>query len=333
MYNLAQLYRDTGILYVDNTILSTFASCETQAMMRYGYFLQPESDINAPMTAGIAVHKALECHYLGGTVDEALSALWESYYAFASEYIPAKDRLAYNNVVEIVRSWIWHHPLHKLPYKVLPEYVEMPFCLPLVEDGSIMYVGAIDNAGTRTDGAGLYLIDTKSTGRIDTSFKLQFYLSTQMSGYMWALEELLGRMPTALYINVVDMRSVPNSNRKCYTHKTPHSDCGYLHMQHQLLGPYYRTTHAIKTWKKNAIRLAQQWKALLDRNLEDPAMIARVPQSGMFRYQVCSRCSYQDFCRNDRVMREDIIETEEPWWPGTTAEIAAALANGSIGKE
>lgn len=318
-YNLACLYRDTGILYVDNTILSTLAQCETQAMLRYGYFVAPENDSSAPMLAGIAVHKALEIHYLGGTLDEATSALFDSYYDYATANIAEGDRLCYSNVVEIVRSWIWHHPLDKLPYTVDPDYVEMAFSQNLTDD--IVFVGRIDACATRTDGAGFYLIDTKSTGRIDIRFKSQFNLSTQLSGYIWALEKYLCYPVTGAYINVVDMRLVPNNaKRKCTSHKCFYADCGYLHMSHQLLGPFYRSPAAIKTWKRNAIRLARQWQTLLDRNLSSLDMIARVPQSGMFKYQTCSLCAYQDFCRQDRNLYL-LYDIPEPWWPGDTKAI------------
>lgn len=321
--SIAEYYAETGILYVDNSILTTLATCETKALMRYGYNLIPIDASVGPLRAGQAVHKALEVHYTGGTLEESLIALFDDYYEYAIAHEEEGNRLCYTNVVEIIKSWIWHHPLEKLPYKVIPDAVEMPFCLPLNDSGSIQYVGRIDAGVSNTSGAGYYLLDTKSTGRIDNKFHAQFYLSTQMSGYVWALEQLQSKPVTGIYINVVDMRSVPNNpKRKCSQHKAPYSDCGFLHMNHQLAGPYYRNQLQLYIWHRNAIRLAQKWMNLLDHHLDEIDFITSAPQSGMFIYQACTLCELHAFCRGGRNVNSlDHQFVLEPWWPGNTQEL------------
>lgn len=315
-FGVSEIYVDTGILYVDNSILSTLAMCETKALMQYGYHLVPDDGNFAAMRAGTAVHKALEIHYLGGTPDEALNELFEDYYRFATENVPATDRLAYDNVAKIVRSWIWHHPLDSLPYHVTA--VEAPFAIPLSDDGKIVYVGCIDAYGTRTDGKGLILIDNKSTGRIDAKFFKQFVLGSQMTGYWWALEQMIGPV-SSCYINVIDMRVVPSDpKRKCNQHKTVYAECGFFHMGHQLGGPYYRSKKQIETWKSNALRLARKWRKLLD--MYDIQSIQDAPQSGQFVYQACSLCMYDNFCLGGRKIQEDLFNFQ-PWLPGPLAEM------------
>ena len=64
----------------------------------------------------------------------------------------------------------------------MPLDVVFPFDFPLnPPTNDIHYVGRIDAVATRTDDSGIYLIDNKSTGRLDSSFTRQFSLSTQMS--------------------------------------------------------------------------------------------------------------------------------------------------------
>lgn len=331
LLTVVDLYRETGKLHVDNSILSALATCETQAMMKYGYSLIPPDASVAPLRAGTAVHKALEVHFTGGNMAQVLHALDEHYAEWAKANVKDDDRLSFENVREIVKSWIWHHPLVQLPYNVKyangQPMAELPFSYPLVDD--IFFVGAIDLVGTRVDGEGVLLIDTKSTGRVDQMFLDGFHLSSQMSGYAWALEQMLDRPISAIYINVVDMRTVPNSpTRKCREHKVTYNECGYAHMKHQLAGPYYRSAHMLKRWYKNAVRLAKQWKALLDKNADDVHNIGRVAQSGMFRYQVCNRCEYSNFCRTGRkVDATDQLFTFAPWHPGNTQELCDGSSN------
>lgn len=313
------VYED-GILYVDNSTLMSFAECETKAMMQYGYNLRPVDDLMAPARAGTAVHAALEVHYNGGTLGEAMNALYDSYYEFATTHIEAGDRLAYDNVVKIVESWIQSYPLDSLPYRIFEDgpSIEAAFDVPLTE--GIRFVGRFDAIGTRTDGRGLYLIDTKSSGQLGSLFQRQFYLSTQLSGYWYALEQL-GYQPTAAYINALDMRIMPSSNRKCTLHKSPYRDCGFLHMKHGLLGPFHRTHAQISTWLCNAIRIAFAWKVHLDLYGASVYDIKEVAQSGMFRYQMCERCGLFDFCRQGRpVDNADIAFRHDEWRPGPFSE-------------
>jgi hypothetical protein len=321
---IVQHYLRTGKLYVDNSILSTLATCETQAVMRYGYSLVPQDVSRAPLKAGSAVHKALEAHFLGDSLWVCLDILAREYESWAIANVTDGDRLSYANVREIVKSWIWHHPLEKLPYQVMIDtdgtpMVERKFAYPLLPD--VDFVGAIDLVGTRTDGEGVILIDTKTTGRVDQMFLEGFHLSSQMSGYAWALEQMLGRPITSIYINVVDMRSVPDSpTRKCREHKTVYAECGYQHMNHQLAGPYYRSEQLLTRWHKNAVRLAKQWKDQLDKNGGETYYIGRVAQSGMFRYQVCNRCEFSNFCRTGRKIDQANL-VSEVWSPGNTEVI------------
>lgn len=331
VYGPAQYYVDNDILYVDNSILSALATCETKAMMQYGYNLQAHDDVRAPAVAGTAIHKALEVYYRGGTIESVMDALHTAYYDFAKEHEEEGSRLCYNNVAEVVRSWIFSNPIDALPYKVSPDNVELPFILHLTEN--IWFTGRIDTIASRRDGQGVYLIDTKSTGRNDNKFNMQFYQSTQLSGYVWALEQILRRTVTGIYINVVDCRSVPNSARKCSVHKAPYADCGYMHMKHGLAGPFYRHQQQIETWRKNAIRLAKQWRALLDRNAPDVNLIYRVAQSGLFKYQACVLCGFHTFCRQGR--NTDNLEDNfqsVTWWPGDTLELTQSqeIANGQV---
>lgn len=64
---------DPLVLYVDNSILRATAACSTQSLMRYGLGWT-SAEQSLPLAAGIAVHKALEVYFGGGSIPHALEA-------------------------------------------------------------------------------------------------------------------------------------------------------------------------------------------------------------------------------------------------------------------
>lgn len=69
---------DPRVLYVDNSILRTMASCSTQALMRYGLGWTG-AEQSGPLGAGIAAHAALEHWFKGGSADDALAVFDQAY--------------------------------------------------------------------------------------------------------------------------------------------------------------------------------------------------------------------------------------------------------------
>lgn len=319
----------TGILYVDNSTLSAFAHCPTKAMVRYGYNVKPEGYTNTPMLVGTAIHKAVERHYEGGTLNDAIEALHEVYYDYALNNVPSDDRYGLPNVEAVVSSWIERNPLHVLPYHVAdPQFVEIPFDFRLqVDDPYIHYVGRIDAlVEPKVQPAGetkkvLYVLDNKSTGRNDGAFSRQFIIGSQMTGYVWAGQRLFPEYTIAgIWINCISTQVVPNSTRKCPTHRVLYSECGWLHPKHELLGPYLRAPGEVERWRKDAHALATQWKDMLDfqLNILDKPDIDYVPQYGKWVYQGCSRCELLDYCRAGRPANWEWEKDE--WIPGDLAE-------------
>lgn len=312
------VFRD-GILYVDNSTLSSFQTCPTKAMVSYGWNLVPTETSNAPAEAGTALHKAIEIHLAGGSLDECRQALHGAYYDFSLR-IAHGDRLGFDNVQLVLESWIERNPLHELPYAIHgADYIEMPFDLPFGE--GVRYVGKLDALVHRHDGQALYVLDTKSTGNPDYKFRKQFNIGSQMTGYVWAADQMFDEPIAGIFINVVHVGVVPTSNSKCKIHKGfTYSECGYMHPKHELIGPKFRSPRALASWEKDARALAQAWRKTYLRFIDNIDDIDELPQYGKWVYQACGLCDLHDFCRTDRNINSGVEFDVVEWQPGDLAE-------------
>lgn len=312
------VYRD-GILYTDNSTLSSFQTCPTKAMTTYGWNLVPVETSNAPAEAGTALHKAIEVHLAGGSLDEARQALHGAYYAFSLR-IAHGDRLGFDNVMLVLESWIERNPLNELPYSIRDaRFIEMPFDFPF--GPGVRYVGKLDALVERSDGLVLYVLDTKSTGNPDYKFRQQFNIGSQMTGYVWAAQQMFNEPVAGIYINVVHVAVVPTSNSKCKTHKGfQYNECGYMHPKHELIGPKFRTPKELDAWERDAKALAQQWRQTYLRFRDDIDAIDELPQYGKWVYQACVLCDLHDFCRTGRNINSGVEFDVVEWQPGDLAE-------------
>ena len=324
-------FQRDGILYVDNSTLTTLAQCPTRAMVRYGYNLKPSNWDAAPLQAGIAIHQAIETHYTGGRLEDVLDKLHEVYFDWATANVNVDHRLSFRNVLECVESWVLRNPVDNLPYTIpTPEHVEMPFDIQLhPKDPTIRFVGRIDalvgrKAGRQiesdyVDRDALYVLDTKSTGQPYGAFQKQFELSPQLSGYTWAAQHMFpDSHVVGCYINVVHTYLIPRQSGKCRKHGTSYDECRFLHPNHQLLGPIMRTRGELEEWRIDAYNLASTWQQLL-KSQEGGKDLNQVPMFGKFVYNACALCELLTFCRGGRRLDGFEFDVEE-WIPSNLAE-------------
>jgi hypothetical protein len=264
-----------GRLAVDNSTLSSLATCGTQAMMAYGLSLRAPEGTNLPAEAGTAIHKAVEAYFKTGKRFEAIAKLKEVYEPIAERHAQPDDRLGYDNIARCLESWLDKYPPGQLPYDVVPGAIEVPFQLPLTKE--VAYVGQIDAIVTPRGSDRLWLLDTKSTGRVDQKFKAQFSIGSQMSGYYWAAQQLFNQEVEGIYINVVHAGKVPGSDRKCGTHGRKYSECGSWHMDHGV-HKYYRSEGEIEAWLADVkvLQTSRRWGMLTSA------------ESGFIRLALCA---------------------------------------------
>lgn len=282
-----------GKLYVTNSILNAVATCDTKALLAHKHRLAQKEQAAAPF-AGTSIHAAL-AHWLKGNSEAEALEVFDSMYApFATESVPDADRLGHANVRAVLDNFMASRPLHTMPFTVNPKLVEITFNEPLTDD--IVLVGTID-ALVEMDGA-YYVLDWKTTGQMSSWWAKKFRTSPQITGYAWAAGEQCHLPVVGGFIGGIEIKSIPNSTRKCTTHGVTYAECGVQHLNHEILGPMTRTPEQTEAWKHEAIYHAIHYRELLT-NYPTLQYTTLSFTQGMFN-DSCSLCDFYDFCANGR---------------------------------
>lgn len=296
--------------FIDNSTLSSFARCPSQAILRYhlGYTTEEESHA---LRCGTAVHAALECFFRGGTATQALEIFGDNYEEFSERNIAVNTRLAYHNIEAILDQWLATHALATLPYKVHPEFVEVGFNQPLY--GDVFLVGRLDALVSSWDEQWWYALDHKTTKRIDPYWVRGFQLSSQLSGYIWAAGQEMGNVVGA-YVNGIETSKLPSDpKRKCREHGVKYAECGRYHMNAELFVTQ-RTPEELEEWRTSAISLASQWVELTQK-IRDVKDLHEARMYGMFT-GACTYCESYNFCLAGRAPQlVNTMFVHNPWTP------------------
>lgn len=301
---IPNIYTEESPLIVDNSILSTFATCHTEALISYHHNLVSNTDSNS-LQVGRATHKALEHFFKGGEPKEAMKIFKEVYYPAGNSLAP-ESYLSWENTSVTFETWLAGHSLDSLSYKPLPGTIEGAIISPLWPERwgkRVLYLGLIDllveDKATRT----LAIMDHKSTSkRLDDSWTNQFKTSSQISGYIWLAqrakiqEKLNTSSPiNSAYINTIQFSKLPVSERKCPKHSVAYSICKGLHALARLDGPFMRSPLQLSQWLNEARDLTEMW-AQNRESFGDLKNLRGAGKRGLFQYEACKFCSFQDFC-------------------------------------
>ncbi len=297
---------------IDNSALAAKRVCTMQWALRYGLGLKKKGENAAPM-AGKAGHAALAVFRRGGDIPASLKA-FDSMYQEWAEQNPPEERLSWQNVNDILATYLAQHQLKKSPFIPLVQYVEAGLTVQLTPE--INLFALIDCPAVDAATGALVVVDSKFTGKISAWWMKKWRLSSQMIGYMWAMETAYQKPCDRAYIDAIELGKLPDDNgTKCRTHKMPQSECRFLHAHWELL---VVSANALKkeNWKREAIQTAKECMALL------PAVRAvgignlRVwPQEGMWN-NGCTFCEFADLCAGD--CAPQLVETllvYDPWEP------------------
>src|SRR3990167_5537342 len=304
----------TSPTYIDNSILTTVAVCDMKTTIRYilGYTTREEK---ATLLSGTAGHEAMAVYFRTGDVPAALAKFDEYYREWAIANLPPEDGRSYENCYACLSTWFDNHPIDKLPFEIIPEWIEIGFSFPLTDDGQFVYVGRIDAIVRELDNDHLRILDHKFTGRVDGMFAKQFRMDSQFSGYIWAGQQQLQQPIDGGFVNGVEFSRLPSDpSRKCPKHGVVYAECGFLHANSAVI-LVNRTPKKIARWRTDAIRLARRYADLKAR-YSDPAYLPAVPMQGQFVYRACSNCEAQDFCIAEKpVGMIDSLFQHSPWTP------------------
>lgn len=297
-----------GKLSVSNSLLKDVATCDTKAYLAWVLRKTIEGEFG-PMLLGSALHLALAEYFRGRTRKECMIVFRKAYKAWAVEHIDPNDkfnaRLSWPNARLVLKYWLKAHPRSSFPFTVDPNFVEIPFAAPLTKDNTIILRGILDLLVRHKESQKFYILDHKSTGSVNSWWLAQFQLESQIPGYMFGVQAQTDEEVVGGYINAIPVGLLPGMSTphyKCRTHSVPYAECQPLHVGGDLL--HVPVSHErIAMWKRQAIRLATRYKALLELSNVSQAKqqdaIDTIGTQGMFN-GACRFCSFRDWCRNGR---------------------------------
>ena len=294
---------------IDNSSLSPVSKCTTCAALKLlGLAGLSKND---PMDVGSVVHDGLEGHFGGGNAFDSFERSWASY--FPSERIIDRDNHQYVNVRDIFDAYIMQHPADQQPFEVLE--TEKMVGMPLDESGDIWFWMKRDLKVVERATGAIVPLDHKTTGFDITglSWQKKWRLASQLSGYVWATQKETGTVCPFAYVNAIQINKLPHSDRKCYTHKLPYSECRLMHTNFVLL-QYTREQTTIEQWWRDCMMLGYKYKGIKDR-YPDLETIQYAPAEGTFS-DSCGWCEFDRYCRMGKLPRTaDALLTYSPWRP------------------
>jgi hypothetical protein len=308
----------TEPIYVDNSILCKTAVCDTATVIRYILGLTVTEE-RANLLSGTAGHEAMAVYFRTGDKDLALAKFDEYYRDWALANLAPEHGKSYENCYACISTWFENHPIDKLPFRIIPDWIEIGFSFPLTDDGSIVFVGRIDAIVQELDNDHLRILDHKFPGRVDGMFAKQYRMDSQFSGYIWAGQQQLGIPIDGGFVNGVEFSRLPSDPvRKCAKHGVTFSECGFLHANSAII-LVNRTPKQIARWRADAIRLARRF-ADLKAKYNDAAYLPAVPMQGQFVYRACANCEAADFCAAEKpVGMVGSLFQHSPWEPWKAA--------------
>jgi len=307
---------------VDNTVLESVSLCSTKCAIEYVLHRRPREE-SAALKAGSAVHKALE-YYFGyelvwnrNDIHDSITALEifdTEYKQWSEEQVELKENLMWGNVRRCLEEWFRRLDKTPIPFKVLSS--EQAFKLDLGND--LCLTGLIDVLGEDTDNGMLVICDHKTTSALNKAFSFKPGWASQFSGYIFAVQQIMKRQVYGVYVNAIDLKGIPTSNRKCKEHGCSYEQCGPEHLMHQWIWKQ-RSIEQLKLWWIGLHTLANKFRALRSK-VKTIADLQDTPMEGMFNgtcygYNKC--CEFYDYC-HVYGKRADMLESmtvEKEWNP------------------
>ena len=327
-------------LQISNSMLATVADCPTRAVLRL--LGRGGTEPNASLECGKRVHEVLANYLRGSGPDTGiLDPITVAYKAWCEQHLTSEDRRWWENVRNILEVWMERHPIHELPFTIeSADHIEVEFIFPLGEakDGTpIDVIGNLDGIVKDKLTSGRYILEHKTTGRFNASFKADFQFDPQNTEYLWAASQTLGEPVYASYVNAIQISTLPSDpTRRCKEHHKTYDICGKEHVKEEMF-PVVRTPDDIKSWRENALVLSGRLLRLarLAQSAGDEAG-TRVPTLGRIS-GACSYCEFKTWClTNNRQLA--LIDTLAPKQTrfdveGPTKKLRSGLVDSDVSQE
>ncbi len=270
----------------DYTAISTFLNCRKEFYFFMVKHLRPK-EASVHLRFGLAVHDALDELYSKG-LEEALKVFGETYVDEGDHDIKTMA-----NGLKLIE---WYAKVYaNEPFKVIGK-PESGFVFPI---GDIMWGGRMD-LPVEWDGE-LWIVEHKTCSRLDANYFKQFDLDMQITSYILAAEEYLGRKCMGCIVNALEPWKplVRPTSRS----KTPE--------QHFARAPINRSKRLKDLFKVNMQRHVLDIKWCVDNN----------EWAECHKRDVCRRynsnCPYKKLCmygEDERFIQQDFkVEVWNPY--------------------
>lgn len=206
---------------IDNTTLESFQTCPSLYFLRHKESWVPRSK-SAALGFGGAIHLGLAEWYKTSSLDDALNAIEVGW----PEGLPVDDYRTLDKAQKVMREYVDNYPHES--WQVVQggsgPLIEVPFLLNTgmyldcrcgrvwsSEDGittcpychilhePLEYGGIFD--GMIKHGGQLWTLEHKSTSVMGPLWSAQFHPNNQVTGYIWAAQEMSGQKLAGAYIN------------------------------------------------------------------------------------------------------------------------------------
>lgn len=197
-----EVFRD-GVLYVDNSMLMMWGSCQRKEHLRYNLGMTTRKDPNAPMF-GTAGHAALAAYYEGASVPDCIEAFVAIAKSDVSTLPIRTDEPDGNRSVErglqVLNEYFKRYGRPE-PWEIVA--TEVGFAVSLSVDPPIIYRGRIDLLVKEHGSTDLTVIDHKFTSALGPKFMDKLRPNDAITGYCWSVEQTLERPTHRAMLNVI----------------------------------------------------------------------------------------------------------------------------------
>lgn len=301
----------TPMFNTSNSLLEA-STCEAAYLARYKF---DRANINKSLYGelGSVCHSAFEKHFAGGSLSATLEVLSDEYdKVIEPGTVPDKPEMSKKNLMDIITVYCQENPVHSYPFKVLELEKVIGFHL----HSDIIFWAKRDMLVQEMLSGAVSTFDHKMRfGWINDWWSSKFDYSSQMSGYIFATKlhakKLSLRATNTAYINAVSLAKLPDSTKRCPTHRKPYNECRLLHVNWELM-TFGRTEGQLRRWFHDATKLAFEAKTLTEK-FDKIEYLQYAPRSGAFR-GACTFCEFQKWCKMDFDLDAMESLTKESRW-------------------
>ena len=190
----------TGRMIATQTMLSSFRSCRRACEWRYVHQLVPLEE-NAVLHFGSVIHRALEVWHRDRHLDRALAVIDAAYVNRAAD---ASERADWSNARAMMRGYAARYPTEEFEVICLEKVFEGPIVNPATGAHSrkLAFAGRIDGI-VRLERK-YFVLETKTTARIDEAYLEGLWISHQPVYYSIFAREVLGIPVVGILWNVLE---------------------------------------------------------------------------------------------------------------------------------